>query len=289
MESAALRSRTLAVDAANVIYRHFFQIRDSSGRPYRNPNGRVIGHLIGLCHEISLICRLGASPVFVLDGATPDLKEETMRRREEDARGFRIDNEMKEEMVRALGLLGIPFVRAPEEAEAQAAHMTSRDCWAVVTNDYDALLFGAARMIRSVSARKTEVCVPDPSIPCVATDRRFLVALGILIGTDYNPGGIRGIGPKRALDLLCEHGSLGPVLDHLGASAETLDGLLQVEDYYLNPPVTEDWDSGRRKPDGTGSRQFLVDEMLLDAKFVGDLLKLLGDTRTRARQTSLPG
>ncbi len=288
MESRSLKSRTLAVDAANIVYRHFFQIRDSRGMPYRNERGRVIGHLIGLCHEVSLLCGLGTEPVFVMDGTTPRLKEETMRRREADGRGFRIDTEMKDEMVRSLALLGVPFVHAPEEAEAQAAHMTSRECWAVVSNDYDALLFGATRMIRSVSRRKTEVCISNPVLDGAAADRRLLIALGVLIGTDYNPSGIRGIGPKRALDLLSDHGSLLAVLEHLGTNGETKERLLRIEEYYLDPPITEDWDSQRRSPDVAGSRQFLVDEMLLDVKTIEGLLKLLANTKTRSRQTSLP-
>ncbi|MBU3940747.1 MAG: flap structure-specific endonuclease, partial [Nanoarchaeota archaeon] len=32
-----------------------------------------------------------------------------------------------------------------------------------------------------------------------------LIALGILIGTDYNVGGIKGIGPKTALKLVQQH------------------------------------------------------------------------------------
>ena len=34
-----------------------------------------------------------------------------------------------------------------------------------------------------------------------------LIVLGMLVGTDFNPGGIKGIGPKKALKLGREHDS----------------------------------------------------------------------------------
>ena len=48
-----------------------------------------------------------------------------------------------------LVLLGIPFVEAPGEAEAQTAFMAKKgDVWAASSKDYDSLLFGAPRLLR---------------------------------------------------------------------------------------------------------------------------------------------
>jgi len=57
-----------------------------------------------------------------------------------------------------LGLMGIPTVQAPSEGEAQAAHMaaTSDQIWAAASKDFDALLFGAPRLVRflTISGRE---------------------------------------------------------------------------------------------------------------------------------------
>src|SRR5437660_12288368 len=90
------------------------------------------------------------------------------------------------------------------------------DVWAAVSQDYDSLLFGATRLVRNLAIsgrrklpmREAYVQVDPEIIELTATleslglTREQLIDLGILIGTDFNPDGFKGIGPKTALKLL---------------------------------------------------------------------------------------
>src|SRR2546430_7950598 len=124
---------------------------------------------------------------------------------------------MVEDAHRLLEYLGVPYVQAPSEGEAQAAYMAARgDVWAAASQDYDSLLFGATKLVRNLAIsgkrklpmREAYVQVDPEIIELTATleslglMREQLKDLGILIGTDLNPDGFKGSGPKTAHNLL---------------------------------------------------------------------------------------
>jgi flap endonuclease-1 len=135
----------------------------------------------------------------------------------------RLKDYMEEDSKKLLSLMGLPWVQAPSEGEAQAAHMTRRgDTDYCASQDYDSLLFGAPKLIRNVtiSGRRK---LPSKNVyvdvvPELVVLRRFLkecdityeqlIDVSILIGTDFNPDGIKGLGPKTALKLIRENGTL---------------------------------------------------------------------------------
>jgi len=277
IDASTLASKIIAVDTPNVIYRHLFQIRDSTGSPYRNQDGAMIGHLIGLCNEIAVLYEARLRPIFVFDGETPLLKAETMRKRSVQAaqRGFRLDSSMKDQMKRALDALGVPWVQAPEEAEAQASYMTKRGCWAALTNDYDALLFGASCMIRHLSKGRAEVCVLSEALESLGLDRGRLIDLALLMGTDYNPGGVRGLGPKRSLQLIRTCSTAKAVLAEIGQNGEMERKLSEIRSYYLDPPVAGSWRSSWEPPDLAEAQAYLVREMRLSEASVGRLIRVM--------------
>jgi len=237
----------------------------------------MIGHLIGLCNEIAVLYEARLLPVFVFDGQTPLLKAETMRRRSVQAaqRGFRLDSPMKDQMKTALDALGVPWVQAPEEAEAQASYMTQRGCWAALTNDYDALLFGGSRMIRRLSKGKVEVCVLSEALESLGLDLDRLIDMALLMGTDYNPGGVRGLGPKRSLQLIRDCGTVRAVLARIGQNGETERKLSEIRSYYLDPPVVGSWRSAWEPPDAAKAHAYLVREMKLSEASVARLIRIM--------------
>jgi len=124
-----------------------------------------------------------------------------------------LTSEMIDDAKTLLKLLGIPWVQAPAEAEAQAAYMAKRgDVWASSSRDYDSLLFGTPRLVRylTITGReflpskgisrplKPELIVLEEFLSEIGLTREQLIDLAILIGTDFNDG-IKGIGPKTAL------------------------------------------------------------------------------------------
>src|SRR3989304_3021408 len=204
---------------------------------------------------------MGIKPVYVFDGAPPVLKAaESQRRREVkveaavhyekavakgDTMKMRMfaqattsmKDYMEDDATRLLGLMGLPWVQAPSEGEAQAAHLTKRgDSDYCASQDYDSLLFGAPKLIRNVtiSGRRklpsknvyVDVVPEVVELANVLKERGItyeqLIDVAILIGTDFNPDGIKGLGPKTALKLIKEHGTLENTLPHL-KDAEFLD------------------------------------------------------------------
>ena len=286
VDGGSIGKKSVGIDVPNVIYRHLFQIRGPDGQPYRNPDGIKVGHLIGLCNEISTVIKFGLSPIFVFDGETPELKMETARMRLASQRpGFKLDAGMNGDMRELLDILGLPTVQAPEEAEAQTSFMTRDGCWASLTNDYDALLFGSRRMVRSISRGRAEVVLLEEALEDLALDRRGLVEVGVLIGTDYNPGGIRGFGPSKSLSLLRRHGDLEGALSEIGVGDDQRQRLILIRDYYLDPPVNKSWKALPGPIDGDGARRYLVDEKKLGEGMAGRLIDLLGSREAQSELT----
>ncbi len=272
-----LAGRTLAVDASVELYQFLSILRLPDGSPLTDGHGRVTSHLNGLLFRTTrLIGAHGIRLLFVFDGKPPALKwAEIARRREAKVRAereyeeaiargdraaawskvvmaTRLTSEMKEDAQRLLGLLGIPWVRAPAEAEAQAAWFARQGrAWAVSSKDYDSLLFGAPRLARFVGIRGREFLpskgtsriVPPEVIDLAAMlqalglDRRQLIEAAILVGTDFFEG-VRGIGPKTAVKLLREHGTL----ENLPAMIrETLPpNVDEIRGYFLDPEINAD-------------------------------------------------
>ncbi len=249
-----LKGKVVAVDAFNWLYQFLSIIRGSDGNPLQDSQGRVTSHLSGLFYRSINLIEAGAKLVYVFDGEPPHFKfAESERRRElrkearekwqeavdkgdaEEALKFAkrtatLTNEMVEDSKKLLNAMGVCVVQAPGEGEALAAQMVAaNDAWCVATQDFDSLLFGASRLVRnlSISGRrrymKTEYVMVNPELILLKDvlheldiTRDQLIILGILIGTDYNPGGIHGYGPKKALKIVKEKKKIEDVLKETG-------------------------------------------------------------------------
>jgi flap endonuclease-1 len=293
----ALRGRRVAVDGNGELYQFLALIRLPGGTPLKDSSGRITSHLSGLFYRTTrFIADYGMSFVFVFDGAPPALKRAELERRrgvreryevERDealaagdlARAYskatmtsRLTREMVGEAQTLLGLLGIPCVQAPSEGEAQAAHMAARGIvWASVSKDYDSLLFGTPRLVRflTVSGKEflpskglfrpiTPECIAlADMLTALGITREQLVDLALLVGTDFSPG-VKGIGPKKALRLVRQYGSIDAMPDDLRAPiAGVLD---EARHIYLHPEVVADPPLAAGPPDRDGVIRFLCEE-----------------------------
>lgn len=290
-----LSGRSIAIDAYNALYQFLAIIRQPDGTPLKDSTGRITSHLSGLLYRTSNLVEIGIKPVYVFDGIPPTLKEVEIKRRMkvkekalvkyeqalkegkiEEARMYaqatsRLKDYMAEDSKRLLDLMGIPWVQAPSEGEAQAAHLVKRGgadyC---ASQDYDSLLFGAPKFIRNVtiSGRRKlpskniyievvpEVVELENVLKECGITYEQLVDIGILIGTDFNPNGIEGLGPKTALKLIKEHGTLENTLPHL-KNAEFPAEPQRIREIFLNPKVTDDYTVEWREPDVEGVIGFI--------------------------------
>jgi len=291
----ALSGKSIAIDAYNALYQFLAIIRQPDGTPLKDHSGRVTSHLSGLFYRTVNLVEIGLKPIYVFDGSPPALKEAEIKRRMklkeealakyeralqegriEEARMYasKLKDYMAEDAKRLLTLMGVPWVQAPSEGEAQAAHLAKKgdaDCCA--SQDYDSLLYGAPTLIRNVTIsgkrklpRKPVYIEVQPELvelkkvlKELGITREQLVDVGILIGTDYNPQGVKGIGPKKALDLIKTYGSLEKALPHL-KEAEFPVPPEKIREIFLKPKVTDNYTLEWREPDVEGIVNFLCGE-----------------------------
>jgi len=278
LELDDLRGKSFAVDGYIVLHEFLAMIRDRTGTPLMDEDGNVTSHLVGLAFRTTrLVSDYGMKLVFVFDGKPPSLKmKELDKRREARKKAEReyheaiergdipaafskaimtggLTRNLVDDAKHLLDLLGIPWVQAPSEGEAQAAYMAGQGhVWASNSKDYDSLLFGAPRLVRFLSisgrewlpskgrARKVypELIELEKFLGHLGIKREQLIDLGILVGTDFNDG-IKGVGPKTALKLVREHGRIEDMpVDIRGKLPDTVD---RIRDLYLNPDVTDDY------------------------------------------------
>jgi len=319
----ALSGRSIAIDAYNTIYQFLSIIRQRDGTPLMDDRGRITSHLSGLFYRNARLLEAGIRPVYVFDGPPPHLKRATIEKRkeakEEAERKFkearergdiamarlhaqatsRLTDEMVSESKELLTLMGIPVVQAPSEGEAQAAHMAKRGVvYASASQDYDALLFGSPRLVRNLTLtgrRKlpgknafTEVA-PEmidlgATLTALGVTQRQLIWIAILVGTDFNEG-VKGIGPKRALRLVKECGSLEEVIAKSGVGQEA--DLHAVEEFFLNPPVSDE-EARPGEPDADAIVRFLCEEHSFSRERVEGIARsLAGAAKEKGAQSRL--
>ena len=182
---ADLKGKIVAVDAYNTIYQFITTIRQIDGTPLMDSKGRMTSHLSGLFYRFNNLVSQGIKPVFVFDGKSPDLKhgelvkrekrkEEAMKKYEyakkmeklEDMAKFakqttKLTKDMVVESKQLLKAMGLPFIQAPSEGEAQASFITKQgDAYATASQDFDSLLFGSPILLQNLTlARKRKLAM----------------------------------------------------------------------------------------------------------------------------------
>ncbi len=313
-----LSNKKIAIDAYNAIYQFLSSIRQYDGTPLMDSKGRITSHLSGLFYRTAKLLESNIKPIFVFDGKHPEFKKaEQDRRREvrdeaivewkralregnyEEAKKYAqatsvITDEIVDQSKHLLEAIGIPVVQAPSEAEAQAAVMASKGlCYAAASQDYDSLLFGAPILIRNISItgrRKVfgrgyvqinpERIDLERNLKNLGISREKLITIGILVGTDFNPGGIRGIGPKKALNLV-KSKSVDEIISEIEWNFET--PFETIFNFFKNPPYEEPGDLELKNPDEEKVKKILCDEHDFSVERVE---KVLGELK-RKRNSSL--
>jgi flap endonuclease-1 len=314
----SLSNKTLAVDAYNTLYQFLAIIRQPDGTPLKDRSGRITSHLSGLLYRTSNLAEKGIKLAFVFDGKPPELKEMEIRRRRrikqeatvrysealregklEEARTYaQATSSLKDMMVddskTLLDALGIAWIQAPSEGEAQAAYMASKgEVWAVASQDHDSLLFGTPRMIKNLAItgrrklpRRNTYVEVEPKVVDLATvlkelslTREQLIDAGILIGTDFNPDGVKGIGPKTAVKLLQQHGNLEKIMASNPEVAVL--GVAEIRNIFLKPEVTNKYSLKWSAPNIEEVVEFLCGERDFSEDRVRKALSRMRSTKTQ--------
>jgi len=317
IEISDLQGRKLAFDAFNIIFQFLSTIRQRDGTPLMDSRGNVTSHLSGLFYRTTNFLLEGIQPVFVFDGKPPQEKYETVERREQVRTSARVKHKealekgdhreamrygqqtsylttaMIMESKELLSAMGIPWVQAISEGEAQAAYLCRKGLvWGMVSQDYDSLLFGTPILIRNltISGRrklpkqqkyveiKPELIDLTENLNKLGVDIKSLIKIAILIGTDYNAG-IKGIGPKTALKVVRE-GRFDEYREHI----KNVDKIISI---FQNPPITTDYSLEWTQPDKKKILSIMCDRHDFAKERIESQVKKLTQAKKKATQSGL--
>lgn len=291
----SLSGKTIAIDAYNALYQFMSSIRLPDGSPLKAPDGHVTSHIEGLLSRTGRLVNAGIKPVYVFDGIPFAEKAGTLEKRSarkekaqkayEEAlkrgdlnearvkarQAIKLTGEIIEQSKELLSALGLPWVQAKHEGEAQAAYMCKvGDVYAAASQDYDTLLFGSPLLVRNMTfsgkrhlprRKRTvkvnpQICSLSDTLESLNITREQLVDLAILVGTDFNLG-IKGIGPKKGLKLIRTYKNAEAVLEHLG---KEIDNLEKAREIFLKNDVNKDYSIEFKKADEDAVEEILCEK-----------------------------
>ncbi len=316
-----LSGKSIAIDAYNALYQFLAIIRQPDGTPLKDSTGKVTSHLSGLFYRTANLVQMGIKPVYVFDGTPPALKEVEIKRRArikekalvhyeralkegkiEEARTYaqatsRLKDYMTADSKRLLTQMGVPWIQAPSEGEAQAAYLAKKgDTDYCASQDYDSLLFGAPRLVRNVTIsgrrklpRKNvyievtpQIVELDQVLKQLNITHKQLIDIGILMGTDFNPDGIKGVGPKTAVKLIQQHGTLEKAASTL-KHAEFPVEPNRIREIFQHPKVTDNYHLTWKEPNVEGVVNFLCRERDFSEDRVRKALKKMIEGSKKAK------
>lgn len=329
MEISELKDKIVCVDAFNALYQFLSTVRQQDGTPLMDNNQRITSHLSGIFYRNINLLNEGIKLIYVFDGLAPELKAKTHKKRQEtrdlakeryeeakdeaDIMGMRryssqllrLDDKMIAESKELLEAMGISVVQAPSEGEAEAAYLSRirNNIYASVSQDYDSLLFGAPRLIRNLTIsrkRKTysgyieinpEIIELEKVLNYLEINLDQLICLGILVGTDYNPKGIPGIGQKKALDIVKKYKQ--PILIFESVEEQMMN-LLEEDQFdwkeifeLFRKPGVSDFKIEFGKVNEARIRDILVERHDFSEERVNKQIEKLNEIREKSKQKGL--
>lgn len=316
--------RKIALDASMAMYQFMIATRIGDGTvTLTNADGEVTSHLSGLLSRTIRMLEVGIKPVWVFDGKAPDLKRGELDRRkekraeasaaldaakeagdEEEVRAqakrlVSVTREMNEDAKKMLRLMGVPVIESATEAEAQCAVLCKAGkVYGVGSEDMDTLTFGSTKLIRNLNRSEAlKLPVLEISLDSVLEDLKMtmdqFIDLCVLMGCDYC-GTIKGVGPKKAYELIAEHGSIEKALAKIDREKFTVpdnfeQDIIPVHEFFVHPEV-QDVEAIELKwndPDEEGLLKFLCDDKQFSRDRITKSLEKIKKSRGTATQGRL--
>jgi flap endonuclease-1 len=258
----------------------------------------------------------GIRPLYVFDGKPPEMKSNELAKRAErreqagrdleaaieagnqeeidrfSRRTVRLDATQVSECQKLLTLMGIPFIDAPCEAEAECAALCrAGKAWATATEDMDALAHATPILVRHLSysagAGKDVIEINHAAVlEATGLTQEQFIDFCILCGCDYCDT-IKGIGPKHAYEQIKKWGSIEQVIEHLDTDKYTVPELFDfanARQLFLHHEVITDIQPQWNRPDQEGLIQFLVNEKGFSQARVENVCKNLEKAKANKQQ-----
>ncbi len=324
-----LQGKIIAVDAMNMLYQFVTTIRQQDGTPLKDSKGNVTSHLTGLFARTTRLMQKNLKLVFVFDGKMPSLKAAERARRDKvkekakeelreattnrdisqmrklAGRTSRITSEMIQESKTLLYALGVPVVQAPSEGEAQAAFMVAQgDCNIVASQDMDCLIYGGPKMIRNLGLSpkrkrinaltyktvQPEIISLESVLKSLAITLDQLRALAMLVGTDFNVGGIKGLGPKKSLALVKEFNTdFEGLFNKVHFKEECASNWKDVFETIAHMPTTKEYELVWKPINKDAVIDLLVEKHDFSSERINHALEEIQKSKKKTQQTNLEG
>lgn len=319
----AYTGRVIAIDASMCLYQFLIMIRESHSGAYANlmnSEGQVTSHIVGFLSRTIRLMEAGIKPVYVFDGAPPELKLkelEARRSRRADAEHaleealeagdeekvlqktkmtVKVTPEQTNQTKKLLRLMGVPIVEAPSEAEATCAGLCKAGkVHAAATEDADCLTFGTRLLIRNLlaaEAQKKQIYEVNLAVALEQLDITMdqFIDFCILCGCDYTES-LKGIGPQTAIRLVLQHGSLEKILETLDTTKTPLPANFRYQaarEFFrecesVDPNTELTWS----EPNLEGLKKFLVEENSFSEERVMRFFDRLKAAKSKTKQQPL--
>ncbi|XP_065367422.1 flap endonuclease 1 [Calliphora vicina] len=310
--------RKVAIDASMCLYQFLIAVR-AEGAQLTSVDGDTTSHLMGMFYRTIRLLDNGIKPLYVFDGKPPDMKSGELAKRAErreeaqkalqqateagneadmdkfNRRLVRVTKDHANEAKELLKLMGVPYVEAPCEAEAQcAALVKAGKVYATATEDMDALTFGSTVLLRHLTfseARKMPVKEINYNkvLDGFGLTSKEFIDLCILLGCDYCEG-IKGIGPKRAIELMNSYRDIETILEHIDRKKYTVPENWNYEvarQLFITPDVQDptEFDFKWTEPDEEGLVKFLCG----DRQFSEDRVRSGAKKILKSKQSQTQG
>lgn len=313
--------RKVAIDASMSLYQFLIAVRGEGGAQLTSEDGETTSHLMGFFYRTIRMCDNGIKPVYVFDGKPPTMKAGELEKRKEkrdeaqaaldkakeEGNMEEVDKQSKrlvkvgkshvDDAKKLLKLMGVPYVSAPCEAEAQCAELVKGGkVYAAGTEDMDSLTFGTNILLRHLTfseARKMPIkeFYLDKVLEGFEMDQTQFIDLCILLGCDYVDK-IKGIGPKKAIELVKKHKTIEVILENLDKTKYPPPENWMYQEarrLFKEPEVTpaSELDLKWEKPDEEGLVKFMCEEKGFQEERIRNGMKKLVKARSGATQGRL--
>ncbi len=316
-----LKDKKIGVDFSNSVYQFLSSIRQKDGTPLMDSHGRVTSHLSGIFHRSLNLMQKGMKLCYIFDGKPPELKYATQQeRRERKEKAFEkykqakqeedielmhkyskqvtyLNNEIVEESKELIKAIGLPVVQSPSEADAQGAFMVERkDLDYFASSDADCLLHGCPRTIPNLTLSQTrklpggkfvyiqpQIIELKDVLSHLGINQDQLIVMGILTGTDYNRGGISGIGPKKALNLVKQFKKFDALFSELNPDFDWK----KIYAIFKSMPVMKNYQLKWNNLDEKKVKEILVEQHDFSEERINNLLKKYNENKEERKQKGL--
>lgn len=306
------KDMTVAIDASPCLYQCMTAMGDT-------PLGITPGseadtsHVLGFLRRTVRLLELGIRPIFVFDGEAPEMKKthaltyrEKLRARSREqleeakatgdeeavrrhaARLVKTTQKHNDDVMELLRFMGVPGFQADGEAERTCAGLAALGhADAAATEDMDALVFGAPKLLRNIHRAAAQQQIPlvqEISLRLVLEGLSFncqaeFVDFCILAGCDYLDT-IPKVGITTSHQLVKKHRSIEMILEKIDRAKHTVPAdwnFKAARNCFCLPDASslEALQLKARLPDAGGLRSLLLEKHSLHPGTVDEFMRRL--------------